>query len=97
MLSGKQTKFLRKKANPIKPILQVGKGGINENLLKQVEDALEARELIKISILQNNADDKHEVAEEISTAARAQVVQLIGSTIILYKESQDNKQIELPE
>lgn len=97
MLSGKQKKYLRKQSNRIKPILQVGKGGINHNLIVQVKDALEAREIIKISILQNNADDKNEVAEEISAKADAEIVQIIGSTIILYKESSENKEIELPD
>ncbi|SDN44437.1 ribosome assembly RNA-binding protein YhbY [Alkalicoccus daliensis] len=96
MLSGKQKRYLRKKAHHIKPILQVGKGGINENVIKQADDALEARELIKISILQNNMDEKDEVADEIAGKTKADIVQIIGSTIILYKESKENKQIELP-
>jgi RNA-binding protein len=96
MLSGKQKRFLRKQAHNVKPILQVGKGGVNSNLIKQAEDALEARELIKISILQNNSDDKNATAEEIASGAGADIVQIIGSTIILYKESKENKEIVLP-
>lgn len=96
MLSGKQKRFLRKQAHNIKPILQVGKGGVNANLIKQAEDALEARELIKISILQNNSDDKNATAEAIASGAGAEIVQIIGSTIILYKESKENKEIVLP-
>ncbi len=96
MLSGKQKRFLRKQAHNIKPILQVGKGGVNANLIKQAEDALEARELIKISILQNNFGDKNATAEEIASGAGAEIVQIIGSTIILYKESKENKEIVLP-
>lgn len=96
MLRGKQKRFLRAKANRVKPIFQVGKGGVNENLLKQVEDALEKRELIKISVLQNCIEEKDEVAAEISSEVGAELIQVIGSQIVLYKESVDHKQIELP-
>jgi RNA-binding protein len=96
MLTGKQKRFLRAKAHHIQPIFQVGKGGVNENLIKQVQEALEARELIKISVLQNCEDDKGTVGEELSKGARAQLVQIIGSTIVLYKESVNQKRIELP-
>lgn len=96
MLTGKQKRFLRSKAHHIQPIFQVGKGGVNSNLVKQVEEALEARELIKVSVLQNCEDDKETVAEELSTGSKAELVQVIGSTIVLYKESHNQKRIELP-
>ncbi|RZT22274.1 MULTISPECIES: ribosome assembly RNA-binding protein YhbY [Fictibacillus] len=96
MLTGKQKRFLRSKAHHIQPIFQVGKGGVNSNLVKQVEEALEARELIKVSVLQNCEDDKETVAEELSTGSKAELVQVIGSTIVLYKESVNQKRIELP-
>ncbi|UCZ54460.1 ribosome assembly RNA-binding protein YhbY [Bacillus shivajii] len=96
MLTNKQKRYLRSEAHSIKPIFQVGKGGVNENLIKQVDDALEARELIKVSILQNCDEDKYEVAEAIEKGADANVVQVIGNTIIFYKESEEQKKIELP-
>ncbi|WP_078597251.1 ribosome assembly RNA-binding protein YhbY [Evansella clarkii] len=96
MLTSKQKKFLKSEAHHLKPIFQVGKGGVNDNLIKQVDDALEARELIKVSVLQNCEEDKYEVAEAISEGAGAHVVQVIGSTIVLYKESKNQKKIELP-
>ncbi|PLS15161.1 ribosome assembly RNA-binding protein YhbY [Bacillus sp. M6-12] len=96
MLTGKQKRFLRSKAHHLNPIFQVGKGGVNENMIKQVADALEARELMKISVLQNCEDDRDTVAGELSKGARAEVVQVIGNTIVLYKESRENKQIQLP-
>ena len=96
MLTGKQKRFLRGQAHHLKPILQVGKGGVNENLVKQVADALEARELIKVSILQNCKEDKEVVAEEIKHGAKAELVQIIGKTLIYYKESKEQKSIELP-
>jgi RNA-binding protein len=96
MLTGKQKRFLRAKAHHIQPIFQVGKGGVNSNLVKQVEEALEARELIKVSVLQNCEDDKETVASQISKGSKAQLVQVIGSTIVLYKPSVNQKRIELP-
>ncbi|SET65511.1 RNA-binding protein [Salinibacillus kushneri] len=96
MLTGKQKRYLRSEAHHLKPIFQIGKAGINDNLIIQVNEALEKRELIKVSILQNNFEDKHEVAEELAQKSDGELVQLIGHTIVLYKESTENKQIELP-
>lgn len=96
MLTGKQKRFLRAKAHHLDPIFQVGKGGVNENMIKQVDDVLEARELIKVSVLQNCEYDKREVADELSNGAEAELVQIIGNTIVLYKESKENKKLFLP-
>lgn len=96
MLKGKQKRFLRAKAHHLNPIFQVGKGGVNENMIKQIGEALEVRELIKISILQNCEEDKESVAEALAEGTRSELVQLIGSTIVLYKESRENKTITLP-
>src|SRR5699024_6199477 len=96
MLSGKQKRFLRAQANQIKPIFQVGKTGVNPNMIKQMDDALEKRELIKVSVLQNCLDDKETVAEKLAVGTGSELVQIIGKNIVLYKESNDNKQIELP-
>ncbi|MBO8172929.1 MAG: ribosome assembly RNA-binding protein YhbY [Bacillaceae bacterium] len=97
MLTGKQKRFLRSEAHHLNPIFQVGKGGVNQNLIKQIEDALEARELIKVSVLKNCFEDRHEVAEELAEGAGAELVQVIGNVIILYKESEENKKLVLPE
>ncbi|PKJ61522.1 MULTISPECIES: ribosome assembly RNA-binding protein YhbY [Bacillus] len=96
MLTGKQKRFLRSKAHHLMPIFQVGKGGVNDNMIKQIAEALEARELIKVSVLQNCEEDKNDVAEALVKGSRSQLVQTIGNTIVLYKESKENKQIELP-
>ncbi|WP_416653890.1 ribosome assembly RNA-binding protein YhbY [Bacillus amyloliquefaciens] len=96
MLTGKQKRFLRSKAHHLTPIFQVGKGGVNENMVKQIAEALEARELIKVSVLQNCEDDKNDVAAALVKGSRSHLVQTIGNTIVLYKESKENKQIELP-
>jgi RNA-binding protein len=96
MLTSKQKSFLRSEAHHIDPIFQVGKGGVSGTMLRQIEEALEKRELIKISILQNNEDDKNDVAKALAEGTYAELVQLIGHTVILYKPSVNNKRIELP-
>ncbi|NGQ94178.1 ribosome assembly RNA-binding protein YhbY [Brevibacillus sp. SYP-B805] len=96
MLTGKQKRYLRSLAHHLTPIFQVGKGGVNDNMVKQIKEALEARELIKVSILQNNLDDKHDVAAALAEGAEAELVQLIGHTVVLYKESTEHKTIQLP-
>lgn len=96
MLTGKQKRFLRSEAHHIDPIFQVGKGGVNEAMIVQITEALEKRELVKISILSNNEDDKNEVAEKLAKGTKAELVQLIGHTVVLYKKSVNNKRIELP-
>ncbi|WP_184664402.1 ribosome assembly RNA-binding protein YhbY [Texcoconibacillus texcoconensis] len=97
MLTGKQKRFLRAQAHQIKPIFQVGKSGVNENMTKQIAEALEARELIKVSVLQNCLQDRNEVAKEIEKDTNANIVQVIGSTIVLYKTSVNNPTSELPQ
>ncbi|MGG3889331.1 ribosome assembly RNA-binding protein YhbY [Metabacillus fastidiosus] len=96
MLKGKQKRYLRAEAHHLNPIFQVGKGGVNENMVKQISEALEARELIKINILQNCEEDRNTVADKLSKGAKAELVQVIGNTIVLYKESVENKKITLP-
>lgn len=96
MLTGKQKRFLRSKAHHLNPIFQVGKGGVNENMVRQINEALEARELIKVSILQNCDEDKDTVAQQLVEGCHAELVQIIGLTIVLYKESRENKEIVLP-
>jgi len=96
MLTGKQKRFLRSEAHHLNPIFQVGKGGVNDNLLKQIEEALEVRELIKVSILDTCGEGKNEVAHALADGSHAELVQLIGRTVVLYKESKEQKKIELP-
>ena len=86
-LTSKQRAQLRGLANSIDTIVQVGKDGIGENLLKQVNDALEARELIKGRVLENSMLSPREAAEELAVKARAEVVQVIGTKFVLYRTS----------
>ena len=98
-LTSKQRAQLRGLANTIDTIVQVGKDGISENLVKQVDDALEARELIKGRVLDNNIEyDARLAAEELAKATRSEVVQVIGSKFVLDRETHDKpkeKRIEL--
>ncbi|MBE1554640.1 ribosome assembly RNA-binding protein YhbY [Sporosarcina limicola] len=96
MLTGKQKRFLRSKANRLQPLFQIGKSGLTESIIAQYEEALEAKELIKISILQNCDEDKNEIAARLDEQEGIEVVQVIGNTIVLYKESVEKKRIELP-
>ena len=80
------------------PIIQIGKSSVTPELTQAVAEALEARELIKISVLQNCLDDPRQMAEMLAERTRAEVVQVIGKKIVLYKEGKDNKKkIVLPE
>ena len=87
-LTSKQRAQLRGLANSIDTILQVGKDGIRANLIKQADDALEARELIKGRVLDNNIEyDARLAADTLAKATRSEVVQVIGSKFVLYRES----------
>ena len=95
MLNSRQRAQLRGMANDMETIFQVGKSGISDNTIKQVVDALEARELIKLRILETCPTTVRETADEIASKAGADVVQVIGTKFILYKESKNNKTIKL--
>ncbi|MBQ8332108.1 MAG: ribosome assembly RNA-binding protein YhbY [Clostridia bacterium] len=95
MLTSKQRAYLRGLANGIPAIMQIGKGGISDNLAKTVSDALEARELIKLTVLENSMETPRAMADAISEAVGADVVGVVGRKVILYRESVNNKKIEL--
>lgn len=95
MLTGKQKRYLRSLAHHLNPIFQVGKGGVNDHLITHIREALEARELIKVTILNNCLEDREEVARELAEQSGAELVQKIGKIVVLYKESKENKSIEL--
>lgn len=96
MLTGKQRSFLRALANDVEPIFQIGKGGLNDNMITQFNDALEARELVKVSVLKNSLEDTRELCNEAAKLTGADIVQVIGKKFVLYKESTKNKVIDLP-
>lgn len=86
-LTSKQRAQLRSMANDLDTIVHVGKEGVGENLIKQADDALEARELIKGRVLENSPLSPREGAEELARATRSQVVQVIGTKFVLYRET----------
>ena len=95
MITSKQRAYLRGLANSIPAIMQIGKSGITENLTKTVSDALEARELIKLTVLENSMETPRAMADALAEAVRADVVGVIGRKVILYRESVNHKTIEL--
>lgn len=98
MLTGKQKRHLRYLAHHLDPIFQVGKGGMNDHLVRHIEEAIESRELIKVSVLNNFEGDRNEIARELAEKSGAELVQVIGKTIVLYKPAKEekNRSIELP-
>ena len=97
-MTTKQRAYLKGLAMTMDPIFQVGKASMNPGLTEAIAEALEARELIKISVLKNCMDDPREIAETLAQRERqSQVVQVIGKKIVLYKEGKDDKKkIQLP-
>ena len=96
-MTTKQRTYLKGMAMTMEPIFQIGKNSMTPELTKAIQEALDARELIKVSVLKNCADDPRALAELLAERTRAQVVQVIGKKIVLYKEGKDkNKRIQLP-
>ncbi len=95
MITSKQRAQLKGLANRMDTILQVGKGGIADQLVTQVSDALRARELIKMRALETAPLSSREAAEALAEACGAEVVQVIGSKFILYKRNPEEPKIEL--
>lgn len=86
-LKGKQKRYLRSQAHGMRPLFQVGKEGLTANWLKQVEDAIEKHELLKINVLQNAIVEDEEVIEYIEDNSQIQVVQKIGHVLVLFKQA----------
>ena len=95
MLTSKQRAYLRSMASTYDTIMQVGKGGVTPNIIKTISDALEARELIKLRVLENSEYTPREAAEEIAKATNSEVVTVIGTKFVLYRESEKHKKIVL--
>lgn len=95
-MTSKQRAYLRSLANTLEPIFQIGKSGISENLIQQLSDALEARELIKIHVLETAPDTAKNLGIEISNLTNSTLVQTIGNKITLFKQKEKNSKYELP-
>ena len=94
-LTSKQRAFLKSQAHSLKPIIQIGKNGLNDQIKTSIRNALDARELIKVTLLQNTDENIHEVAEILEEEIGLETVLKIGRILILYKESsrKDNRKI----
>lgn len=97
MLTSKQRSYLRSLGNTIDPVLQIGKNGVDEAFLKQVDETLEARELIKITVLRNNMMDARECCDIVCNEIQAEPVQVIGNRFIIYRRAKEKPAIELPQ
>lgn len=96
LLTSKQRAFLRSMANTMEPILHAGKGEISDAMIKQANDALTAREIIKGKVLETSPLSSRETAEKIAEAVHAEVVQVIGRTFVLYRRNEKESKIQLP-
>jgi len=90
-LTGKQKRYLRSLMVNESAIFQIGKEGLSDNLIEKVDDALEKRELIKIKVLKNCAEDMKELSFDLAMNTKSEVVQLIGRTFILYRKAEEAK------
>ncbi len=96
MITGKQRSYLRSLAHNIEPMVYIGKSGLTDNIIKELEVNLEARELVKVKIQESCDLDPKEVANNMAESLNAEFVQAIGKKFTLYRESKEHKQIELP-
>ena len=95
MMTSKQRAYLKSLASDLETIFQIGKGGVSDEICFQLNNALEARELIKLSVLETCEESSRTAADKIAIATDSDVVQVIGRKFILYKESKENKKIIL--
>ena len=96
MLSGKEKRYLRSLANTVDPVVQVGKASVNESVLFSLNEALDARELVKVKVLKNCLDEVKDVAQELAAQSKAELVQVIGRNEVLYRPNPEKPMIELP-
>ncbi len=93
-MTSKQRAYLRGLANTMEPIFQIGKGGISEVLIEQLDNAIEARELIKITVLETAPGSAKELAVQIANSTNSEVVQTIGNKITLFRQKKKNSKFE---
>ncbi|HIU67473.1 MAG TPA: ribosome assembly RNA-binding protein YhbY [Candidatus Caccomorpha excrementavium] len=96
MLTTKQRAYLKGLAMNLDPIYQIGKSSLTPEITKGIDEALKARELVKIAVLNNCLDDPKELGSMVAERTRSELVQVIGKKIVLYRESKEKKRIELP-
>lgn len=96
MITSKQRSFLRALAHDLEPTVYMGKSGMTENIVKEMETGLEYRELVKVKLQEGCELTPKDAANELAELLRAEFIQAIGRKFTLYRESKDHKQIELP-
>lgn len=95
-LTSKQRAYLGGEASTLNPIFQIGKASLTPELITALDEALEKRELIKISVLKNCADDPREISDMIAERTHSDVVKVIGKKIILFRQAKKNSKFQLP-
>lgn len=96
MLTGKQRHYLRGLGHALKPIVQVGRGGIDEGLITAVERALIDHELVKLKLGEAADLDRHDAADQLAARTHSEVAQVLGNTVLLYRARAEDPEIELP-
>jgi|ERR1051325_2147959 RNA-binding protein len=96
MLTGRQRRHLRALAHPLKPLVQIGKGGIDDGLIAAVDQALADHELVKIKLGENAGIDRHEAAEQLAGKTKSEVAQVLGNIVLLYRADAEEPKIALP-
>lgn len=96
MLTGKQRRHLRALAHDLKPVVQVGKDGIDDGLVAAVDQALVDHELIKVKVGENAGMDRHDVAADLAAKTKSEVAQVLGNIVLLYRAHPDEPEIQLP-
>ena len=96
MLTGKQRRYLRGLGHDLKPVVQVGKDGIDDGLVAAVKQALEDHELVKLRVGEAAKLDRHDAAEAIAHKTHSEVAQVLGNTVLLYRAHPDDPAIVLP-
>lgn len=95
-MTSKQRAYLRSLANNLTSIFQIGKNGISDNLIKQINDALEARELIKLNVLATSPNEITYVASILAQKTNSELVQIVGNKITLFRQKKKDSKISLP-
>ena len=95
-MNSKERAYLKSLAMTMDPVFQIGKSSLTPEITEAVNEALEARELVKINVLKNCMDDVRSIGEVLAERTHSQVVQVIGKKIVLYRESKTKKKIMLP-
>ena len=96
VLTGKQKRFLRAMGSELDPVVQIGKAGVVDSVVESAKEAIAARELIKVRVLQNCPEEPKDAIAQLSKAVRAELVQVIGRNGLLYQKNHEKPKIELP-